>query len=348
MKRKTLRILIIALCVVVITAEAVLLTMIFKKKSTKQTKKNNTLESVGRLYAVKRLVRWTKTEPETTATYTFDEYGRIKEIVTDGHFRETLPDSASNYGIRRERYYYDESGQLVKISSKVNDEKWVDEEVIIPIKKLTTDSHGGVYYNDLFLWKFGFQYVLSDSGTIVIDIDKENPEQYDKDGRLIEKDYNAGSGSGRRSYFTYEENAVIRKDYYENDVLIRICRFEYDYKGRLIKAIATKDGYNTDIITYEYDEDDNLVREDHRGKNTSFQEQYIYDEDGFLYRIKEFGTSIVEENREYEMFLVGEDYLTDEERMRLGLPYDEDMIKEKGPQLDIKSWRLTDDELVLY
>ena len=48
------------------------------------------------------------------------------------------------------------------------------------------------------------------------------------------------------------------------------------------------------------------------------------------------------------MFLVGEDYLTDEERMRLGLPYDEDMIKEKGPQLDIKSWRLTDDELVLY
>ena len=349
MKRKTLRILIIALCVVVIAAEAILVAVVFKKKDSDSAKE----EKTERLYKVKRVVEWTNTNPDTTATYTYDEHGRITEIIKNGRFRETFPGSDSDLGVRTEQFFYDESGKLVKAMYKENESEWEDDEQKCANKILRIDKHGGVYYYPSSVPGTAIQFSIENTEMKVIDMSNENPERYDEDGRLIEKEYTFGVASGRHSYFSYDGNIVRREDFDKNGELMRTCRFEYDDWGRLVLAQTSKAGSMTEAYKYTYDSKDNLICEEYWGTRVQsyYTTRYSYDAKGFLleYTKEERDRGIiVKETRKYEEFLVREEDLTNEERKRFGLPYDQNMIEEKKLIIDMVSWNITDDWVIMY
>ncbi|MBO4324308.1 MAG: hypothetical protein J5845_02750 [Lachnospiraceae bacterium] len=341
MKSKNLRILVIAVCTVVIVAEAVLLAVIFGKKRTAVKAEDN----AGTYYLVKRVTRYTT--PETDKEYKFDDYGRIKEIAVKGQIRKTLPDFSSNYGNYRERFFYDASGNLVRIEYVENGEEWHDDENRCRIAQLRTDFNGGVYYH-IPVWGCGYAYsILSDETAA------EDREIYDAQDRLSEKQYNTGLAKGHSSCFTYDGNTVLRTDFNDNWEELRTCRFEYDDWGRLVLAAEAVNGYDTKIIQYEYDAGGNLITEDYwdNAPYQKYQIRYTYDKDGSLLKAVQddiYSGLVVIEEREYAMVLVKEEYLTAEERRELGLPYDPALIEKEDELINTESWCLTDDLDIIY
>lgn len=349
MKSKTLRILVVAICSVVLVAEAFLLTAVLGKNDAARANAADTSEAGGKIYKVKRLIQWTT--PDTTATYQYEECGRIVEIIKEGRFRETLPNLSSNYGTYIEHFYYDESGTLVKISHRQNNDEW-EEEVPEAHEYLTTDGHGGVDY----IWPGAIRwnsFTVRNGMTVVVDLSETEYEQFDEDGRLVEKGYNTDLLPDRCSCFTYDGNTVIRTDYKEDGEVLRVCYFTYDDWGQLISAKTTKNGYNTETATYTYDDDGNLVLEDHWSTSWHgvYQIQYVYDGKGNLLksvRVEGATGETREEIRTYEEFFVPEEYLTDDERKSLGLTYREEWVTERKPLMDLESWNLTDDLQIIY
>lgn len=349
MKSKSFRILIVAVCGLVIVVEAVLFALIFGEKSERSddTKQK---ETTG-FYKVKRVVRWTN--PDATATYQFDDLGRITETVTEGRLRKTYPDFSSNYGFSNVRYYYDDEGKLAKITYTKNDEGW--DQNNCNDMMLATDSGGGVYYD------FGtvLETVNRYWGTAFIDREDGTVEQlydqvrYDDNGRLVEIiSPTRWKEKERRRCFSYEGKTVIRTDYNMDGELIRTCRFERDDWDRLVSAEMIKNGFVTESYKYSYDSVGNLVLIDHWGTQAGadYQKEYFYDRQGNLlkYLIKEQNPEHVwKENREYREFFVKEEYLTDAERKMLGLPYDPAGVRETR-LIEPISWNFYEDELIVY
>lgn len=351
MKSKNLRLLIIAICGIVIVTEAILFGIIFGKKSAATAKEEPVQEEKDKIYIVKRVVQWTT--PSTTATLRYDEFGRITEIVKNGHFREALPGSDSDYGIRIENYFYDNDGKLVKASYKENDSEWEEDETVCVNKVLRVDYHGGVYYYNLSPGAVS-QSVSADSDEKVTNLNDVDPEKYDEEGRLIEKEYKLGTlVKGRHSYFTYEGNTVIREDYDKNGEMMRVCRFEFDDWGRLVLAKTTKEDQETEVYEYGYDENDNIILQKYWGTKVGgdYRTQYSYDENGNLLTIEKYEKSrgiISEEARKYKTFIVKEEYLTEDERKSFGLTYNPSLIAEKETTVNFVSWNLADDYSIMY
>lgn len=348
MKSKTLRILVVAICSIVIIAEAVLLAVIFGKKSNTVKAEDGT----DGYYPVKRVVRCTTRD--MVKEYKYDKYGRLMEVYTNGLLRQTLPLLRSGFGERRELYFYDASGKLVRVQYTENESEWEAGEEECKGMILINDTHGGVSYMSSPNFALGptYQIVYMDEESMT-ELIPDNPESYGEDGRIIEKEYRYGFITGRRSRFTYDGNTVYRTDYDDEGKVFRTCRFEYDNHGRLVLAAEEKNGHDTDVIRYEYDAKGNLIVEDHQGNEThkNYQIRYTYDQKGNLLKEEEdetYGENFVKEEREYETVLVKEEYLTDEERKSLGLSYDPAWVEEDKPLLDIKSWNLTDDLKIIY
>ena len=345
MKSKNLRILIIAICGIVIVTEAILFGLIFGKKSAAPAKEDSVQEEKDKVYIVKRVVQWTT--PDTTATYQYDEYGRITEIVKEGRLRDYYPVFSSDFGIRIERFLYNNEGKLMKASYNNNDTEWEDDEDACAKKVLKVDSHGGVYYYNRSPLT-AVEYTVPVTNIDSIYLNDLNSEKYDAEGRLIKKEYGSGLVAGRHSNFTYDGSTIIREDYDGDGKMIRICRFEYDYWGRLVLAKTTKNDRDTDAYSYVYDVHGNLICEDHWGTEApgNYQIRYSYDEKGNLLKLVKYDKSegtIWEETREYELVIMEEEYLTDEERKSFGLSYDPDMIEEKKTQINIESWNIKDE-----
>ncbi|MBO4696309.1 MAG: RHS repeat protein [Lachnospiraceae bacterium] len=348
MKSKTMRILVVAVCSVVLIAEAILMAVVFGGKSPAKAK-----ERTSAYYRVKRTVRCVTSDG--TREYHYDRYGRIREILSEGMIRFTLPYFNSNFGTSRISCFYDASGKLIRIHHVSNESEWDDAEDVCEGIVWVTDSHGGVstaYISDFYGgWDlYGMNLEANEAGML-----GETEYSYDEDGRIIKRILKTGDTMERQCFFQYDEegNLIRRTDTYPTGEVVRICWYEYDDCGRLIHAKVSGKGSADRECSFEYDARGNRTRVSSFGNEfyARYEITSTFDADGYLIesiRTESGGTAELIERREYETILVKEEYLTDSERKELGLSYDPDRILEEKQLINPMYWCFTDDFGIMY
>lgn len=360
MKSKTLRILIVSVCGVVLIAEAILLAAVLGRKNPVQAKGGS-----SSFYRVERTIKCTTSDG--TRMYYYDCYGRIREIISDGMIEFTLPVLSSDFGTSHIIYFYDDEGRLIRIHHAVNDSEWDDGEDACRGVVWVTDSHGGVinaftadafegtpraYTSGFFggLDLYGMNLEEATAGSF-----GKAEYTYDEAGRIIKRIYRDGDSRERHSYFQYDPagNPVRRTDAFPSGEVIRICRFEYDDYGRLTNAKVTVKGFTKQEYSIEYDSFGNVTRMASQGDESYERYEILstFDADGRLketVHIEADGTKETVEVRDYGTFLVKEEYLTEQEKKELGLTYDPDLIAEEKRLINPYYWHFTDDFGIIY
>ncbi|MBO4325423.1 MAG: PT domain-containing protein [Lachnospiraceae bacterium] len=183
----------------------------------------------------------------------------------------------------------------------------------------------------------------------VIRLGSEYNVEYDEFGRVskaifLKCDY-------RYSTYRYDVkgNMVQRTDFDTDGTEIRRCEFLYDNDGRLLSAknLTPGDG-QISYISFRYDENGCLlVATSYTENNTVAAEQrFFYDDDLDLIRIEsgaEGSSEVSLTKLEYETMYVEETFLTNQERKKLGLPYDESLVFEQVYTVDPYTWAAASD-----
>ena len=201
-------------------------------------------------------------------SYTYSSEGRLSEAY----------DSANNTVYR---YYYDAEGKLLSEKAKRDNVTLYDKQCLYDdYGKLT----GIATYNgeDYSVIMHAVNYTYNDDDQVTA-VTNSNGQQisytYDDFGRLDERTSSYG-GLNLWSCYDYtlgknpatQTTALVASEYiYKNQQIIGLVRYTYDSKGNIIE-ICSENEY---IISYEYDEYNQLIREN----NSKLGYTYLYSYD---------------------------------------------------------------------
>lgn len=354
MRSKSFRILIVAVCLVAVAAEIILIINVLGKKNPKAKAENVQMtDSTGKpstatpepekRYTVTRMV--SARSATGSVSYQYDEDGRVISIESSG-----VLDSELKGGVASRKtvqtYLYDEQGNVkgIEIATYDMDGNLLTTREVTPaFQVLETDGTGGVAVKaDYF-----------EHATRVTPGMESDMFLFDEEERLIRICY---PNEGCVSEFQYDSfgNVILRIDYdSDGNEEKRRCTFAYIDGEKMISAECLDFGYDlTARIVYQYDMAGDVAHEEYYGADNRLSKEHdnIYDGAHHLTkRVRKVnGSDITIMEKEYEEFSVTEQYLTNEERMELGMPYDKQVVVYRGSIVDPYSWKLWSDRLNKY
>ncbi|MBO4696315.1 MAG: hypothetical protein J5643_03405 [Lachnospiraceae bacterium] len=355
MKSKTFRILVLAVCVIAVAAEAVLIINVLKNGKSKAKTENGRKaeapeeavtgaeEEKEKRYTVIRMVSARSTSG--SVSYQYDEDGRVIRTESRGILN---PGNSKGVYTRNniEIYVYDETGNIQSIVTEVYEANgdFVKRSERTPVfQVLETDSNGGVSVKADF-----YSYA-----TVVEPGMESDMYLFDEEGRVARICY---PDEGRVSTFAYDEfgNAVLRIDMdSDGSEEKRRCVFTYIEGRKMTSAESSDCGYDrTSRIVYRYDTAGDLVHEEYYTADNTLYDEYDNTYDGSHHLTKRVrrinGSELTVMEKFYEEFSVTEQYLTNEERKELGLPYDPVFISNRSSVVDPYSWEVWSDHLIIY
>lgn len=354
MRSKTFRISIIAVCLIAVVAEIILIINVFGKRKPEAKAENGqkadsaeetatVTEEPEKRYTVIRML--SARSSTGNVSYQYDEDGRVISIESAGAL-----DSKSKGGVPSRRtvqtYLYDEQGNVkgIEIATYDMDGNLLTIREETPVfQVLETDVYGGVAVKADY-----FEHATAITPGMESDL-----FLFDDEERLIRICYPEGE---RVSEFRYDSfgNVILRIDYdSDGSEEIRRCTFAYSDDGKMVTAECSDCGYDhTARINYRYDPAGDVVHEEYYDEDNRLLEEYDNFYDGAHHLTKRVrclnGSDIAVLGKEYEEFSVTEQYLTNEERKELGMPYDEQVVVYRGSIVDPYSWQLWSDRLVVY
>ena len=352
MRKRTYLILLASVCLVVIAAEAYLLTKYFSGKNPSKaqpatSKEGQEDEPLQKAYPVRRMVKYSDeglSWDDHDISYEYGEDGRVLRVITTTKYDPFSSDAAS-VSTDTISFRYDRLGNLMEVTVRSGDDS---EEKALPYSsegelfEFVTDYYGGVTFLGSPFMPFSYpvsplqnfsDIKKNSQGRIISYNDTECRHlcEYDERGNMVRRiDIEQSSGRElRHCDFGYDEHDRIRsaKSNYSPCDNIAQEEFVYDAQGNAILIrYYSIDGSWVFDINREYDEDNHLIRET------------ITQDDKDTPRIR----------REYRLFHVEERYLTDVERRDLGLPYNPDRIPASETLLDPYTWQISSHHLILY
>ena len=196
---------------------------------------------------------------KSTLTYA-DGYYEVQELILGNNCLPTKQTYVSSDGDNYSHYYiFDANGRIIKESNQTLAREITNEPWTIDY---TYDSNGNLtqekYVSDDYWHSYDYTY--------------------NSEGTLIKESYTNSSGSDEYTYIYDNSGKLLKKEYNSYDVV-----YTYDSKGNLIKAEERNDSGSNYTTTYEYDNNDNLIRKYTTDNNDYWNlEEYTYNNKNYL------------------------------------------------------------------
>ena len=210
-----------------------------------------------------------------TATYTYDEAGRIVGLsYTDGEHVSSVAITYDANGNETLRTYYEDG-----VVSYADGQAYNDAGLLVEVYYIDEE---GTHHTE-------YTYAYDAAGNLVSEVEHMDEEEYetvytyDAAGKLIKKEYTEYGGYVGREEYTYNDKGLLAKaTHYYGDVKDEEIVYTYDENGNEIESVQTYFGEDDTAVmrrVYTYDADGYLLKLETyaAGDEVAYKMEYTYD-----------------------------------------------------------------------